>query len=340
MKRVFLLCVLSLFGSISACKTATCPPCPTDTGNCALPTTPAAKIGSTTVTVAQLDAEASMQIYELRVQTLQGMIMKTVLEPMAQKEGLDLRSYLMKLAEPRVPKVSEAEARDFYDKNHDQFSPEISSQPFEALKDKLIEGLTMRKRQEFFPVIIEELKQKAGVEMILQPPRVKVAAEGPSKGPKDAKVTIVEFSDFQCPYCSKGRQVMDEVVKAYGDKVRVVFRDFPLNFHEQAQKAAEASHCAEEQGKFWQMHDWMFDHQTELAVDKLKDGAKSLGLDATKFNQCLDSGKYAKLVADNMKAGQIAGVKGTPAFFINGVFLNGAQPFESFKKEIDRELAR
>jgi len=130
------------------------------------------------------------------------------------------------------------------------------------------------------------------------------------------------------------------VVKTYGDKVRVVFRDFPLSFHDHAQKAAEASHCAEEQGKFWQMHDWMFQNQDKLAIEALKEGAKGLGLDVSKFDACLTSSKYAKVVLDNVSEGKAAGVSGTPAFFINGKFINGARKFEEFKQIIDQELAK
>ena len=175
---------------------------------------------------------------------------------------------------------------------------------------------------------------------MLEPPRVEVAATGPARGPAGAKVTIVEFSDFQCPFCARGRQVMDQVLKAYDGKVRLVFRDFPLSFHEHAVKAAEAGQCANEQGKFWPMHDWMFENQGALADGDLKEAAKKLGLDGVRFDQCMTTSKYAGVVADSMKAGEKAGVKGTPAFFVNGIFLSGALPFEKFKDEIDKALTR
>ena len=124
-----------------------------------------------------------------------------------------------------------------------------------------------------------------------------------------------------------------------GDKVRIVFRDFPLSFHDKAQKAAEAGQCANEQGKFWEMHDWMFDNQSSLDDASLKAAARKISLDGDKFDQCLTSSKYASAVQKNLKEGSEAGVKGTPAFFVNGVFISGAQPFEKFKTEIDRALA-
>jgi protein-disulfide isomerase len=125
----------------------------------------------------------------------------------------------------------------------------------------------------------------------------------------------------------------------YAGKVRLVFRNFPLPFHSKAPKAAEAGLCANEQGKFWEMHDQMFGNQQALSPDDLKASAKKLGLDSAKFDSCLDSSKYAAQVKKDAEAGKEAGVSGTPAFFINGRMISGAQPFEKFKEIIDQELA-
>jgi protein-disulfide isomerase len=153
-------------------------------------------------------------------------------------------------------------------------------------------------------------------------------------------VTIVEFSDFQCPFCSRLLPTMEQVKQKYGDKVRIVFRQYPLPMHPNAQKAAEASLCANEQGKFWEMHDAMFKNQQELAVDNLKSKAAALGLKAETFNQCLDSGKYAAQIQGDIKAGSAVGVSGTPAMFINGRFISGAVPLEQITSVIDDELKR
>jgi protein-disulfide isomerase len=154
-------------------------------------------------------------------------------------------------------------------------------------------------------------------------------------------VTIVEFSDFECPYCSRVVPSLDQVVAKYEDSVRLVFRQFPLtSIHAQAQKAAEASLCADEQGRFWDMHDAMFAQQKELAVPQLKELAASLELDGEAFAECLDSSKFAAQVAADLRAGQAAGVSGTPAMFINGRFVNGAVPYETLAAIIDEELAR
>lgn len=170
--------------------------------------------------------------------------------------------------------------------------------------------------------------------------RVEVSADDdPSKGPADAPVTIIEFSDYQCPFCKKVEATINQIIETYGDKIRFVYRDFPLGFHQYAQKAAEASECADEQGKFWEYHDKLFENQQAINIENMKRWARDLNLDPDKFDDCLDSGKYASEVQKDLQDGQAAGVSGTPTFFINGKKLSGAQPFSTFKAIIDAELA-
>jgi protein-disulfide isomerase len=299
-----------------------------------------AKIGERAITLEEVDARIKRELYEARDGALDQLITDAVVEEAAKKANLPAEEFLRKEVSARVPEVSEKEARDFYDANKDRLPERFQGKSFAELKPMIIDGLTGKKREEAVGAFVEELKTKASVKILMEAPKIEVAATGPSRGPDKAKVTIVEFSDFQCPYCKRGREVMDEVVKAYPNDVRVVFRDFPLGFHPYAQKAAEAGQCAGEQGKFWPMHDWMFDHQDQLAVEDLVGAAKSLGLDAKKFEACVTSGKQADAVRANQKAGESAGVKGTPAYFVNGVFISGAMPFEKFKATIDHELSR
>jgi protein-disulfide isomerase len=169
----------------------------------------------------------------------------------------------------------------------------------------------------------------------------------PAKGPAGAKVTIVEFSDFQCPYCGNfAVQTLPQILSTYSSSVRFVFVNFPLTqIHENAQKAAEAAECANEQGAFWQYHDILFQNQTALDVNSLKGYAATLTLDTAKFNDCLDSGKMTSAVQADIQLGQKAfqdaGLTriGTPAFFINGNYISGAQPFDVFKQAIDAAMA-
>ena len=171
--------------------------------------------------------------------------------------------------------------------------------------------------------------------------------DDPSTGDENAPVTIIEFSDFQCPFCQRFYQqtlplIEENYVKT--GKVRIVFRDFPLGFHQNAQKSAEAAECADDQGKFWQYHDLLFEKGsgdgTGLAVVDLKKYAQQLGLNVAMFNNCLDSGKYANEVAKDLADGTSYGVSGTPAFFVNGNFIEGAQPYSAFQEVIDAELAK
>jgi len=167
------------------------------------------------------------------------------------------------------------------------------------------------------------------------------AKDDPAWGPKDAAVTIEEFSDFQCPYCARfASETLPKIREAYGDKVRFIYRDFPITrTHQFAQKAAEAAQCAHEQGQFWKYHDLLFANQNALALSDLKRYAGQVGLDSGKFNDCLDSGKNAQEVTLDLQDGNQAGVTGTPAFLINGLLVTGAQPFEQFKAVIDQALA-
>jgi len=167
--------------------------------------------------------------------------------------------------------------------------------------------------------------------------------DDPVLGKANAPVTIVSFEDYQCPFCKRAfEQTFPQLKKEYIDtgKVKYVYRDFPLSFHPNAEPAAEAAECADEQGKFWEYHDAVFQNQDRLGKELYLELAGKLGLDANKFTQCIESGKYKQEVGDDFNYGSSIGVSGTPTFFINGVKLVGAQPYEAFKQLIDAELAK
>ena len=167
------------------------------------------------------------------------------------------------------------------------------------------------------------------------------SADDPYKGGERAEIVIVEFGDFECPYCLQEFPVVREVINTYGDKIKFIFRDFPLlGDHPEAEKAAEAGECAHEQGKFWEMHDKMFINHLDLSVPALKNYAKQIGLDTGQFDDCLDSGQYEDEVLADLNDGMEAGVTGTPTFFINNQGYPGAIPLEDFKTLIDHELGR
>src|SRR3990170_3253719 len=178
------------------------------------------------------------------------------------------------------------------------------------------------------------IKNQVAGEAANKLPRVNVSADDdPVRGDKKASVTIIEFGDYQCPYCEIFfSQVLPQIEKRYiqTGKVKFIYRDFPLSFHQYAGKAAEATECADEQGKFWDFHDKLYKNQNSLDLASLKIYAQQLGVDTTKFNACLDSGKMRAEVQKDVSDGGGYGVSGTPAFFINGVNVQGAKPFSEF----------
>ena len=227
----------------------------------------------------------------------------------------------------------------FFDANRDR----AEGRTLDQLRGQITGFLESQRKLQARAQLVEELKAKStGVKVMLDPPRYTVAttATDPVRGVASAPVTIIEFSDYQCPFCARVNPTLEQVRKTYGDKVKIIFKDFPLPNHAQAPKAAEAAHCAGDQGKYWEMHDQLFANQRALNVPDLKQYAVTLGLDAAAFNQCLDSGKNGRLVAAGSAQGEQMGVNSTPTLYINGRPLIGAQPFEAFKQVIDDELAK
>lgn len=172
--------------------------------------------------------------------------------------------------------------------------------------------------------------------------RTNVQTDGdPSIGPDNAPITIVEFSDYQCPYCTKWHaEVFNQLMTEYKGKIRFVYRDFPLySIHPQSQSAAEAADCAGEQGAYWQFHNALFSEKYGLGLDAYNNYAKELGLDTNKFAQCVSERRFKAEVEADFKYGTTIGVSSTPTFFVNGLAVIGAQPYEVFKELIDKELA-
>lgn len=288
--------------------------------------------------VRQAEVEYLSKVYELRKGALDELISKRLLEGEAKKAGKTLEQWFQDDFFKSLPAPTDAEIKAFYEEHKAQLPPA----PFDEIKGRLAEFVKRQNGQKRMGALLEELRGKHGVKVSLaapELPRIEVAATGPVRGNPAAKVTIVAFSDFQCPFCSRVLPTLERVMKEYDGKVKLYFRHYPLDFHPLAGKAAEAGACAADQGKFWEMHDKMFSAQDKLAVDELKKSARGLGLDGAKFDACLDGGSKKALVDADQKAGSEAGVNGTPAFFINGVFINGAVPYEQFKEAIDRELA-
>ncbi|MCO4768553.1 MAG: thioredoxin domain-containing protein [Deltaproteobacteria bacterium] len=304
----------------------------------------AAKVNGEEITYAQLDEKASAklvrlrtQAYEIRKQTLDELIDTRLLEAEAKKRGVSVDDLVKTEVEAKAPEITDEEARAFFEKN-----PPRGNVDFDRMKDRIKDYLGKKNTQDARTAFIGSLREAAGVEIFLEPMRFDVtfSEADPIKGANAAPIQIVEYSDFQCPYCSRVNPTLEQVAEKYGDKVAVAFRNFPLPMHKEAPRAGEASYCAQDQGKFWEYHDVLFENQRAQKDEDLKKYAGEVGLDAAKFDECLASNKYADRVADDKKSGEAAGVSGTPAFFVNGVFINGARPFEAFADVIDDELKR
>jgi protein-disulfide isomerase len=296
--------------------------------------------GELTARIGAPLADLEKRKQDLLKRGLDGYVVEKLVQAEAKKRGMANEDALLKAeVEDKVAQPSDADIQKIYDgaKAAGQVPAEVT---LEQVKPEIVKMLTEQAKRDKAQAYFAELKSKADVQNMLPEKRTQVEATGPSKGPESAPVTIVEFSDFQCPFCGKARSTVEDVVKQYGDKVRLVFRHYPLPFHENAPKAAEAAACAQDQGKFWEMHDKMFSNQQALKVDDLKKYAADLGMDAARFNECLDSGKKKDLIEKDKAAGEKAGVSGTPAFFINGVALSGAVPIDDFKSVIDSELKK
>jgi len=326
-------------------------------GACASDTSTAdvvATVGGQKVTLGEVEKEFSKQFqkmeadhrkqkFEFRRTAVQQFVLKRVVRDAALKAGFkdegekkaeDL--YLDKEIESKLPQLSGEQLQAEFDKVKDQVPPGVT---FEMVKPQLERMVRGQQGQELMTELFERLKKEAGVKVLLEEPRRNVEAVGPSRGPADAKVTIVEYSDFECPFCAKARTNVDKVMEANAGKVRLVFRHMPLPMHKNAPKAAEAAACADAQGKFFAMHDQLFDHARELDAEKLPGYAEAIGLDMAKFNACQQSGEMAKVVERDTEAAEALGVSSTPTFFINGREMAGALPPEEFQRIIDEELA-
>jgi len=313
-------------------------------------TDPAARVGNRTITTKELDdrwraddpasqAEATQKLYDGRRAALDAIIAEQLLAEAGKKKGMTAAAYELEEVGKRIKPVGDSEVVAFYQANINQ----MQGRSLEVMSPAINRFLTDQQRDTARNALIAELR-KAGpeVRVLIDAPRREVELESsdPSLGRASAPVTLIEFSDFQCPFCQRVEPTLKRLRDTYGDKLRIVFRQFLLSFHQQAQKAAEASLCAGDQGKFWELHDAMFADQQALGVDQLKTKAAGLGINAEQFNQCLDSGKHAATVQADLKAGSEAGVSGTPAMFINGRFVNGAVPLEQVTPIIDDELRR
>ena len=306
---------------------------------------PVATVAGQTITLDDVDASASSQLqrirqqeYQIRMEALQGLIQSKLIAAEAAARKVSEADLLKAEVVDKSPAVSPDDVQKFYDAN----KARLQNKTFDETKDTIQNMLNQQKQSERRSQFLTELSQKADVKVLLDPPRVavKVPDTAPTIGSAAAPVTIVEWSDYQCPFCRRAHPTVEQVLNEYKDKIRFVYRDYPLPFHQQAMPASEAVHCAEDQGKFWEYHRNLFEVQGDLSQADLSKRATDIGLDAAAFSACVQSKKHDAAIQSAASDGSAAGVTGTPAFFINGRMLVGAQPIEQFRDIINDELSR
>jgi protein-disulfide isomerase len=285
-------------------------------------------------------AQLEQQRFELLQEQLDQMVAERLLAQEARRRSVSVDQLLKDEVYGRAPAVSDDEVKAFIEQNRSRLGRIEESELRLKVWDYLRSQKVAQQRQAF----VDSLRARTPVAILLEAPesaRIPVRAVGPSRGPGDAPVVIVEFSDFQCPYCRTVVPTVKQVLERNPSTVRWVFRDFPIaTIHPTAPKAHEAARCAGAQGKFWEYHDLLFERPARQTDALLKGYADELKLDATAFAACLDGGKFAAAVQADLEEGTDLGVTGTPTFYINGRMLVGAQPAAAFQRIIDAELAR
>ena len=304
-----------------------------------------AKIGGEKITLGDLETkypELEKQLFRLEENAfrykemyLNDMLENRLIELEAKKRGVQPNDLINQEIRSKVTPVTDQEVEAFgKDKN-------IPKDQMSKLKDRVKQYLMSQREADARKAFAESLKKKYDVKMKSKKPKqtskvkIEVTSDDPSRGDKSAKVTVVEFSDFQCPFCKRASTNGSMIQKEYGDKVRFVFKNFPLSFHDKAHRAAEAAACMNDQGKFFEYHDKLFDNNTALEEADLKKYVTEINGDLKKFEDCLNAGKFKAKVDKTLAEGQKAGVSGAPTYFINGVMVVGAVPYTEIKQAIE-----
>ena len=307
-----------------------------------------ATVGSVSITLDQIDEKAlqepagsfgslklSQAIYEARRAAADETIGNMLLDQEAKRRGIERTALFEQEITAHAAAVTDADVTAWYQANPQRVQGATIDQVRAPIKSLLTQERIGIAREAY----LATLKAKTPVRVMLEPPRQAVrAGNSPAKGSATAPIELIEFADFQCPFCLAASPTVKRVLDAYGDRIHFVYRNYPLQNHPDAKPAAEAAQCANEQGQFWAYHDRLFADPGKLSVAELKKTASDLGLDSARFNACVDEHRYKSVVDADTQAGTAAGVSGTPAFFINGRLLSGAQPFDAFKRLIDEEL--
>ena len=306
-----------------------------------------AKIGNEEITEDMLIGDDKLDFfelkkreYDLRMDRLNKLLEEKLIGAEAKKAGMSLPEFLDKKVIGGDLKISDKEYKKFV---AEKKIPEAQINP--QIRERINAYLQNQKKQDLVQAYVAKLTKGQPVEVYFSKPKIDVKVDignSPVWGKANSKVTVIEFSDFQCPFCSRGAETVQELKKKYNGKIKIAFKNFPLPMHKDAKPAAEASLCVNDQGtdKFWKFHDLAFKNQDKLDPANLEKYAKESGADAAKFKECFGSGKFRSTVEAETAYGEKVGVKSTPTFFVNGQLISGAVPIENFSEIIDEELKK
>jgi len=266
-------------------------------------------------------------------EALNTLIEDDLLEMEAGRAHLTVEQLLEREVNSQVKEPTEDQLQIFYEGLQ-------TNEPFTAVRDKIVATIHQVRLAKARSAYLETLRGRGAVQIALAPPEAEVAVNNaPRRGSQDAPVLIVEFADYECPYCQRLHPELKKLQEEFPGKVAVAFKDFPLPMHTYAAKAAEAARCAGEQGKFWDFHDQLFESHQKLEMAQLKEIARGLKLDSASFDRCVDTGEQAAAVKKDLTQGQHLGLAGTPSFFINGHFLTGAVKYDTLREIVVQQLA-
>jgi len=298
------------------------------------------EINGAKITLGDLEEKHSAALYPARNayydaerKILEGLAEQSLLEQQAKKEGLTVDKLLEKHVTSILPTDPSEEALRVFYEGLD------SAQPFDEVRDKILDSIRQRRMAKAKSAYLSSLRKDSTIIIKLAPPRAPISMKDVAlREVGSPQITVLEFGDYECPYTQQAQAVVAKLETEFKGKIAFAYKDFPLPMHPHAQKAAEATHCAAEQGKYWEFHDLLFDRK-QLDEDSLKRDASDLKLDTAKFQACLDSGKTADIVQDQGSEASAIGVPGDPTFFVNGRSVGGSNTFERIGAVINEELS-
>ena len=304
---------------------------------------PAAVIGEVTISHQALEQHVKGQLieleqerYEILRRGLDQLVGEQLIALAAEAKGQNPEEFLLEQVESKAEQPDSAQIEEVYEANKKHFA----DTPIEEAMQEVTAYLVGQAKQRRFGEVLANLEVQYAPRVHLLPPAFDVGTgDRPSLGDASAPITLIEFSDYECPYCKTAEPIIQQVLKTYGDKVHFVYRDYPLDFHKNARPAARAARCAEQQGQFWTYHEKLMASE-DLHEEQYRAIADQVGLDRAQFDACLTSQDFNAAIDRDIADAEAVGVSGTPAFFINGRMLSGAQPFARFKELIDEELKR